>query len=229
MSLVDSREGVNPHGASCIGPRRSSSKHQARCLRDREFGSQALRRGEALIAGNVAAFEQTLKGNDMAAGKQNHAIDAIAVLMEDHAAVENLFGAFERAEDNDLDAKGTLVRRACELLAVHAMIEEEILYPTAREFLADEEKTDVDEALVEHFLVKTFVEKFDSLRPSDDGFDATFKVLTENVRHHVEEEEGEFFPELRKTKMDLSELGKRLMERKDELMAKLPTDAGDRT
>jgi hemerythrin superfamily protein len=132
----------------------------------------------------------------MATDIKNDATDAIEVLKADHAAVENLFQAFERADDGDLDAKGTLVRRACELLTVHAMIEEEILYPAARGILAEGDKSDVDEALVEHFLVKTLIEKFASLTPGADGFDATFKVLSENVRHHVEEEEGELFPEL---------------------------------
>jgi hemerythrin superfamily protein len=165
----------------------------------------------------------------MSTTKQDVETDAIAVLKADHAAVEDLFEAFERADDGDLDAKGTLVRRACELLSVHAMIEEEILYPAARGKLPDDEKTDVDEALVEHFLVKTLIEKFETLRPGEEGFDATFEVLTENVRHHVEEEEGGLFPELRKTSLDLTELGKKLAERKDALLAKLPTDVGDRT
>jgi hemerythrin superfamily protein len=165
----------------------------------------------------------------MSTTKQHSAPDAIAILKADHEAVEDLFDAFEKTDDGDLDAKGTLVRRACELLSVHAIIEEEILYPAARKKLPDEEKTDVDEALVEHFLVKTLIEKFESLRPGEEGFDATFQVLTENVRHHVEEEEGELFPELRKTSLDLAELGRQLAKRKDDLMASLPTNVGDRT
>jgi hemerythrin-like domain-containing protein len=144
-------------------------------------------------------------------------------------AVEDLFQAFERADAADFDAKSTLVRRACELLTVHAMIEEEILYPAARGSLPDSDKTDVDEALVEHFLVKALIEKFAVMTVGAEGFDATFKVLTENVRHHVEEEEGELFPELRMAKLNLSELGRKLLERKEQLMAKLPTDVGDRT
>jgi hemerythrin superfamily protein len=161
--------------------------------------------------------------------QQKNSADAIEVLTADHRAVENLFSAFERTDAADLDAKTTLVRRACELLTVHAMIEEEILYPAARETLPDSEKTDVDEALVEHFLVKALIEKFAVMSAGADGFDATFKVLSENVRHHVEEEEGELFPELQKAKLNLSELGRKLLERKDQLMTKLPTDVGDRT
>jgi hemerythrin superfamily protein len=153
--------------------------------------------------------------------------DAIALLKADHRTVERLFEAFERASDNDLEAKGTLVRRACEELTVHAMIEEEILYPAARDALPKDDTGDVDEAFVEHFLVKTLIEKFTTLKPGADGFDATFKVLTENVKHHVEEEETELFPELRMANLDLAALGARLAKRKAELMDKLPSDVGD--
>jgi hemerythrin superfamily protein len=155
--------------------------------------------------------------------------DALSLLEADHRAVEKLFAAFERADTSDLDARGTLVRRACEELTVHTIIEEELLYPAARRALADDGKNDVDEAYVEHFLAKTLVEKFSTLRPGAEGFDATFKVLTENVRHHIEEEESGLFPELRKSGLDLAALGERIVKRKNELEAKLPKDVGDRT
>jgi hemerythrin superfamily protein len=161
--------------------------------------------------------------------KSNRVGDAIAVLESDHRAVEKLFAAFERTADDDLDAKGTLVRRACEELTIHAMIEEEFLYPAAKKVLPEDDRKDVDEAYVEHFLVKTLIEKFMTLKPGADGFDATFKVLSENVKHHVEEEETELFPALRKSGLDLSALGERIAKRKSDLQAKLPADIGDRT
>lgn len=160
--------------------------------------------------------------------KTNRAGDAIAVLESDHRAVEKLFSAFERTPEDDLDAKGTLVRRACEELTIHTMIEEELLYPAAKKALPNDDRKDVDEAYVEHFLVKTLIEKFMTLKPGADGFDATFKVLTENVKHHVEEEETELFPALRKSGLDLSALGERIAKRKGELQEKLPADIGDR-
>ncbi|MGT2477614.1 hemerythrin domain-containing protein [Paraburkholderia terrae] len=159
--------------------------------------------------------------------------DAITLLKADHRAVEKLFDAFEKAADDDLEAKGTLVRRACEELTVHAMIEEELLYPAAHKALEKQDEIDVDEAYVEHYLVKTLIEKFDSLRPGEDGFDATFKVMSELVKHHVEEEESELFPELRGSGVDLVALGARLSARKNELMKKLEatgsTLVGDRS
>ncbi|SAL28967.1 cation-binding protein [Caballeronia cordobensis] len=155
--------------------------------------------------------------------------DAIQMLMDDHRAVEKLFDAFEKAKEEDLDAKATLVRRACEELTVHAMIEEELLYPAAQEALDEDDRPDVEEAYVEHFLVKVLIDKFTTLRAGDKGFDATFKVMSEMVRHHIEEEESDLFPKLRKSGADLDALGKKLMQRKAALESKLPKDAGDNT
>lgn len=155
--------------------------------------------------------------------------DAIRVLTDDHRAVEKLFDAFEKVPKDDLDAKATLVRRACEELTVHAIIEEELLYPAAREALDEDDRPDVEEAYVEHFLVKVLIEKFETLKAGEAGFDAAFKVMSEMVRHHIEEEETELFPKLRKSAADLVELGRKLMQRKGALDAQLPKDAGDNT
>ncbi|TDN57749.1 hemerythrin domain-containing protein [Paraburkholderia sp. BL10I2N1] len=155
--------------------------------------------------------------------------DAIALLEGDHRAVEKLFAAFDETRDDDLDGRGTLVQRACEALTIHAMVEEEILYPAARGVLPEDEKKEVDEAYVEHFQVKTLIEKFATLKPGADGFEATFKVMAENVKHHVEEEESELFPALRQSGIDLTALGERLAKRKTQLQQKLATGTGDRT
>jgi hemerythrin superfamily protein len=147
--------------------------------------------------------------------------DALTMLEEEHRAVEKLFEAFERAEEDDLERKATLVQRACELLTMHAIVEEEILYPAAKDALGKDDKDDVNEAYVEHFLVKTLIDKFTTMKAGDEGFDATFKVLTESVNHHVEEEESELFPELRKTKLDLVAMGERIAKRREALQNKI--------
>jgi hemerythrin superfamily protein len=147
--------------------------------------------------------------------------DALTMLEEEHRAVEKLFEAFERAEDDDLERKATLVQRACELLTMHAIVEEEILYPAAKDALGKDDEDDVNEAYVEHFLVKTLIEKFTTMQAGDEGFDATFKVLTESVNHHVEEEESELFPELRKTELDLVAMGERIAKRHEALQNKI--------
>lgn len=170
--------------------------------------------------------DQTAAGRTIRARKSQ---DAIQVLMDDHRAVEKLFDAFEKARTDDLEAKATLVRRACEELTVHAMIEEELLYPAAQEALDESDRPDVEEAYVEHFLVKVLIDKFTKLRAGEAGFDATFKVMSEMVRHHIEEEESDLFPKLRKSGADLEALGRKLAQRKEDLESKLPQDAGDNT
>jgi hemerythrin superfamily protein len=104
---------------------------------------------------------------------------------------------------------------------MHAIVEEEILYPAAKDALGKDDKDDVNEAYVEHFLVKTLIEKFTTMQAGDEGFDATFKVLTESVNHHVEEEESELFPELRKTKLDLKAMGEQIAKRHEALQNKI--------
>lgn len=161
----------------------------------------------------------------MSAAHTPRPIDALDVLEADHRAIEQLFDAFERAERNDFDRKNTLAQRACELLTIHAIVEEEMLYPAAQEALGADQRIDVDEAYVEHFLVKTLIERFASLKAGDDGFDATFKVLKENATHHIEEEETTLFPEVRRTQMDLVALGARMAARKAALKERIAETA----
>jgi len=161
----------------------------------------------------------------MSAAHTPRPIDALDVLEADHRAIEQLFDAFERAERNDFERKNTLAQRACELLTIHAIVEEEMLYPAAQEALGADQRIDVDEAYVEHFLVKTLIERFASLKAGDDGFDVTFKVLKENATHHIEEEETTLFPEVRRTQMDLVALGARMAARKAALKERIAETA----
>jgi len=150
--------------------------------------------------------------------------DALDTLVADHRAIEKLFDAFDRAEDRAADTaatRGALVQRACEELAVHTMLEEELLYPAAMQALAADQKTDIEEAFVEHFLVKTLIAKFETLKPDDPGFNATFRVMAEMVKHHVEEEESQLFPALRRSSLDRAKLGAQIAQRKAQLTRKL--------
>jgi hemerythrin superfamily protein len=147
----------------------------------------------------------------MATGKKE---DAIALLKEDHRAVEKLFKEFEEAKGEGRKEK--LAQRICLELTVHTQIEEEIFYP-ACEGKVDEDK--LKEAFVEHDAAKLLMAEIESgSGKSDDFFDAKVQVLSEQIDHHVKEEEGELFPEVRKADIDLEALGERLAERKKELL-----------
>jgi hemerythrin superfamily protein len=147
--------------------------------------------------------------------------DAIKLLKSDHDEVEELFAQYEKQKNKNGGTKGDLIDKICTALTVHAQIEEEIFYPTVREALEDEGEELLDEAEVEHSSLKSLVEQLETMSPDDDLFDAKVKVLSEYVKHHVKEEEGELFPKVKKSDLDLNELGAELSERKNELMAEM--------
>jgi hemerythrin superfamily protein len=137
--------------------------------------------------------------------------DAIAVLKADHKTVEQLFKRYEKAGDGAAKQKRKLVDEIIVELSKHASIEEQVLYPWAREYIegGDDE---VLEAIEEHHVVKWLLWELEDLSPQDERFDAKVAVMMENVRHHVKEEENELFPDLRDvaTRAELLELGNAL-------------------
>jgi len=145
-------------------------------------------------------------------------MDAITLLKQDHRAVEQLFEQFEHATDDT--KKKELVERIMEELSKHAAVEEQAVYPAARD-KAKEMADTVLESLEEHHLVKVTLAELEKMLPSAARYAAKVKVLQENVRHHVEEEENELFPALEKALStdELNELGDTI----EKLKATAPT------
>lgn len=141
---------------------------------------------------------------------------ALDLLKQDHAEVSKLFKQFERyRKDDDSAGMQACAQAACRALAIHAQIEEEIFYPALRES-ADAEDA-LDEADIEHSHIKELVGQLEGSDPDDEHFEARVKVLSEYVRHHVEEEESTIFAKARKSDCDLEALGEQLQARKAEL------------
>ena len=142
-------------------------------------------------------------------------MDAISLLKTDHKTVEKLFKQYEKLGDNASVSKARVVESIIEDLAVHAAIEEQFFYPAARKDVP-ETTSEVLESLEEHHVVKWLLSELDGMEPSDERFDAKVTVLIELVRHHVEEEEGEFFPKVRKAlgRKQLGQLGETMAEAK---------------
>jgi len=141
--------------------------------------------------------------------------DAIALLKADHRAVEELFEKFEKA--SGYERKRKLAEEICLELSVHAQIEEEIFYP------ACEGKVDEDllkESYVEHDGAKVLIAEIVGGSPDDEFYDAKVKVLSEEIEHHVEEEEKRLeglFAQARKAELDMDALGQELAARKSQL------------
>jgi hemerythrin superfamily protein len=147
------------------------------------------------------------------------AAGAIEMLKEDHDKVKKAFKESETMDRKDTAGVQQLVQAVCEELKVHTTLEEEIFYPAAREAIADEDI--LNEAQVEHETAKMLIEQLDNMGPDDPNYHATFKVLGEYVTHHIKEEEGEMFPQVKKSDLDLEELGQRMKQRKQELLGEM--------
>ena len=143
--------------------------------------------------------------------------DAIALLKADHKEVAEMLEKFETARST----KEKLAQQICLSLTIHAQIEEEIFYPAAREALGEEGGDLLDEAKVEHNSLKELIGHIEGSSPEDELFDAHVKVLGEYVKHHVKEEENELFPKLKKTDLDLKDMGAQLFDRKMQLMQEM--------
>lgn len=143
--------------------------------------------------------------------------DAIALLKADHRTVEGLFQKFETASGDS--KKHKIALEICMELTIHAQIEEEIFYP------ACEGKIDEDllkEAYVEHDGAKVLIAEIEAGTPSDEFYDAKVSVLSEQIEHHVGEEEMRMegmFSQARKAGLDMDALGDQLRARKEELLS----------
>ena len=122
--------------------------------------------------------------------------DAIVLLKNDHKEIRKLFTQFEKAGENAHATKGKLVDRMIELLTQHTYIENEVMYPRVRALLPEVED-DVLESYEEHHVADVLVVELAAMKPDAERFTAKTTVLIENVRHHIEEEEQEWFPKVR--------------------------------
>ena len=139
--------------------------------------------------------------------------DSIVLLKADHKEVRALFKKFQAAGKGATQTKGELVNKMIELLTVHTYIENEVMYPRVRELLPELED-DVLESYEEHHVADVLVMELSAMKPDDERFTAKTTVLIENVRHHIEEEETDWFPKVREGlgRKALQDLGAEMIE-----------------
>ncbi|WP_194818059.1 hemerythrin domain-containing protein [Nocardia sp. XZ_19_385] len=142
--------------------------------------------------------------------------DAIVLLREDHKAVRKLFRDFEKAGPTAQKTKKQLIEKIIELLTVHTYIENECMYPEVRALVPDLEK-DILESYEEHHVADVLIAELAAMKPDDERFTAKATVLIENVDHHIDEEENEWFPKVREHlgRKQLQEIGARMLELKE--------------
>jgi hypothetical protein len=147
--------------------------------------------------------------------------DAIALLKADHRKVEDLFAKFEAAKGDG--RKKALAEEICMELTIHTKIEEDVFYP-ACEGAVEEDL--LKEAYVEHDAAKVLIAEIEAGGPDDEFYDAKVKVLSEEIEHHVEEEEKRvegMFAQARNAGLDMDALGAKMAAEKAQLLAAYKT------
>ncbi len=145
-------------------------------------------------------------------------MDAVELLKSDHKKVKELFREFESAGDRAYKEKREIAETVFMELDIHTKLEEEVFYPAVKAKGDKEEQEVIDESFEEHHVVDVLIAEMRKMDPKDDGYQAKFTVMTELVEHHIEEEEGEMFPDAQqKLGSEMTALGERMMKRKEEL------------
>ncbi len=138
------------------------------------------------------------------------------MLREDHQKLRQLFDQFHATTNKH--EKWNIVTAALAALEVHAKLEEELIYPAWREHLDEQDL--MDEALKEHHVVNLLIKALKNMDPEDERYGPKFTVLSENVKHHIKEEEGKMFPQVEKIYLDWDRLTKRVIQRRQSLEQK---------
>ncbi len=147
---------------------------------------------------------------------KNYATDVINLLKEDHKKVKALFEEYEELHEKNSsnDKKAKIVQQICTELTLHALAEEAIVYPAAREALHDDDL--MDEADVEHAGAKELIAELQAMSPDESHYDAKVTVLKEYIEHHVKEEEKKMFPQLKDSEVNRDELGQEVINFKED-------------
>jgi hemerythrin-like domain-containing protein len=156
---------------------------------------------------------------------QAMAMDPVLMLKEDHQKVKQLFEEFEQT--NNSRSKQRIAREAIMELEIHAALEEQIFYPAFEGGMQEKEAQQIlAEAEEEHHVAHLLIGELKDMSADDDHFEAKFKVLAENVRHHIKEEETMMLPKAASLgKEQLTQLGEQMLQKKQQLKKELKAEA----
>ncbi|MBI1891705.1 MAG: hemerythrin domain-containing protein [Burkholderiales bacterium] len=146
--------------------------------------------------------------------------DVIALLSADHRKAEALFAQYEQTKESITPhQKFELAKKVCGELLIHMAIEEGIFYPAVRRAIRDDEL--MEEAQDEHESAKQLIIQLGEIQPDDPLFDSKIASLADQIDHHVQDEESVMFPKVLVSDVDLIELGKELLEAKNNMRTRL--------
>ena len=156
-----------------------------------------------LLAGALNAVTRRLPG-------RKSEPDALELLEREHRRFEDLLRQGEESTERARKTRGELLKTIVAELNAHELMEEKVLYPALQSH--PEAKDVVLEGYEEHHVADLIVAELKEVATDDEQWGAKFKVLKENIEHHIQEEEGEMFRLARGifSRDELQELGDRM-------------------
>ena len=140
----------------------------------------------------------------------------IEKLKMDHQAIRDLFDRFQQADDR---ARQGIAEQALMELEIHSNLEEDLIYPAIRQAVGDDNM--INEALEEHHVVSMLGRELRAMQANDERYTAKFKVLSDIVLRHIQQEESRTFPQAEKSQIDWKHLGKEATALRDELTGRI--------
>jgi hemerythrin superfamily protein len=140
--------------------------------------------------------------------------DLITVIVDDHHAVERVFGELESKSGTPQHRRDLADHVIAELVR-HSVAEEQYMYPAARKYLPDGDKL-ADHELEEHAEAERVMKDLAGLDATDPRFDQLLGQLMEDIRHHVSDEENDLLPKLQAacSEQELRDLGEKVLQAK---------------
>ena len=162
---------------------------------------------KGVIAGAVAAVTRRLPG-------RGSKPDALQLLEQEHRRFEELLKQGEASTERARKGRRELLETLSAELNAHELMEEKVLYPALQSH--PEANDIVLEGYEEHHVADLIAGELKDVATDDAQWGAKFKVLKENIEHHIQEEEGEMFRLARGifSREELQELGDRMRELK---------------
>lgn len=144
--------------------------------------------------------------------------DAIALLTDDHRRMQALFADYDQARGSL--RKRQVVVAICTELTVHAIVEEELLYPACRTLLGDAIHEEIE---ADREAAVAMVADMLGMGPDSEHYDGMVRAMRRHLEHHILTEEGPggLFDRLRRSGMDLAHLGRRMRARRRGLLGDL--------
>jgi uncharacterized membrane protein len=145
--------------------------------------------------------------------------NAVAMIKEDHRRVESLYHDYQRLDGQPAEQR-PVVEHICDVLEIHAKLEEDIFYPAVQARMRQDGPDLVAEAIKEHKMMKRLIGQLQHGGLTDADYNKTVHQLMRDVQHHVREEEEEMLPRAeQQLGTSLEQLGLQMQQRQQELLA----------